>query len=266
MRLISGLLILVGMSSPGQAGTIGADNRLAIADYAKQHGMDAVSARKLFGASGRIMCPSYAASAFLVHRGDIVMTARHVVIPASGANAYKDWKRPSHCRFEVSADGITSSWYDVDVKSIVFPTDPLRSPSDRFDWIAMKLTSPITGVQPYKLSGVPVKINDIVTSVTLRQDGLSHYSWNERIVATCRVKDIVDIDQISGSGLKIDCSATKGASGGAVVRAGANGLQLVGVLTATTRSCNQYKALSCFTFAVGISEDVKRAIRSLADE
>jgi hypothetical protein len=266
MRLILGLLILVAMSSPGTAGTIGADNRLPIADYAKQHGMDAVSARKLFGASGRIMCPSYAANAFLVHRGDIVMTARHVVIPESGANAHKDWKRPINCRFELSAAGITSSWYDVDVKSIIFPTNPLRSPSDRFDWIAMKLTGPIAGVQPYKLSGVPAKISDIVTSVTLRQDGLPHHSWNERIVETCRVRDIIDIDQISGSGLKTDCSATKGASGGAVVRAGADGLQVVGVLTATTRSCKQYRALSCFSFAVGISEDVKRAIRSLADD
>ena len=266
MRLILGLPILVAMSSLGAAGTIGADNRLSIADYAKQHQMDAVSARKLFGASGRIMCPSYAASAFLVYRSDIVMTARHVVIPTSGANAYKDWTRPSHCRFELSADGIISSWYDVDIRSIVYPTEALRSASDRFDWIAMKLKSPITDVQPYKLPNVSVKIEDIVTSITLRQDGLPDYDWNERIVETCTVKDIVDIDQVSGSGLKINCSATKGASGGAVVKADADGMHLVGVLTATTRSCSEYRTLSCFSFAVGISEDIKRAIRSLAGE
>lgn len=266
MRLSLGLLILVVMSSQGTAGTIGTDNRMAIADYAKLHRMDAVSARKQFGASGRIMCPSYAASAFLVYRSDIVMTARHVVIPTSGANAYKDWKRPSHCRFELSADGVGSSWYDIDVTSIVYPLETSGSAIDRFDWIAMKLLRPIVGVQPYELSSGPSKSDDIVIAVTLRQEGLPHYDWNERIVEICRVRDIMDIDQVAGSGLQLDCSATKGASGGAVLEPTAEGMQLKGVLTATTHSCGEYRPLSCFSFAVGISEDIKRVIRSLAGE
>lgn len=264
MRLIFAFIILAAASSAATAGTIGTDGRLAIADYAKQHGMDAAWARKLFGASGRIKCPSYASSAFLIHRSDIVLTARHVVIPASIKPA--DWTRPTRCSFELSSDGITSTWNDVDVKTIVYPEEKPGSSAARFDWIAMKLASPIPDVTPYELPGVPPAPDDDIISVTLRQDGLPYQDWNERIVESCRVRDLVDIDEIPGSGLKIDCSATKGASGGALVRQGAYGLEAVGVLTASTNSCAAYDALSCFSFAVGISEDMRRAIRSLAGE
>ena len=265
-QLILVFLMLVAISSPGAAGTIGTDGRLAIADYARQHDMDAISVRRLFGASGRIKCPSYAASAFLVYRSDIVLTARHVVIPTASTNSYADWQRPTHCGFELSADGITSTWYDVDVTTMVYPLERLRSSADRFDWIAMKLTKPVPAVIPYKLSSTPPAADDSVTSITVRQEGLPYQDWNERIVESCMVRNVVDIDEIAGSGLQIDCSATQGASGGAVVRPGADGLEVVGVLTASSNSCKEYDALSCFTFALGISEDIKRAIHSLAGE
>ncbi|OWK19630.1 hypothetical protein AJ88_40980 [Mesorhizobium amorphae CCBAU 01583] len=101
------------------AGTIGADKRLAIADHAKQHKMDTLAARKLFGASGRIMCPFNAASAFLVYKSDIVLSARHVVLPEPSMKSYAGASRPSHCSFELSTDGVKSTWYEVDVKTIV---------------------------------------------------------------------------------------------------------------------------------------------------
>jgi hypothetical protein len=263
MRSILALVLILAGSSPGAAGTIGTDDRLPIAEYAKQHEMDILSARKLFGASGRIKCPSYAATAFLVHRSDIVMTARHVVVP--GPN-YADWKPPDHCAFEVSEDGVTSTWYDVDTTTIVYPMERLRSGSDRFDWIAMRLKEPIPDVVPYRLPALPAAVNDDITAITLSQDGLPFHAWNERIVEDCNVRGIVDLDEIPGSVLKIDCSATRGASGGALVRQGADGLELVGVLTATTNSCNEYSPLWCFSFAVGMSEDIKQAIRALVGE
>jgi hypothetical protein len=266
MRIILGLVILFGLASHAMTGTVGTERRLAIADYAKQQNMDKAAARNLFAASGRIMCPFNAASAFLVYRNDIILTARHVIIPEASMNSYAGYGRPSHCAFEVSTDGIRSTWYEVDVKTIFWPEGKQRSFTDRFDWIVMKLMTPIPNITPYQISdGLPTA-NDDVALVTLRQEGFPHEDWNERIVGSCKVRKVVDIDGVTGSGLKTDCSATSGASGGALVRKSASGLEVIGVQSSVTRSCKKFSARSCYSFAVGISDEVKRAIRSLAGE
>jgi Trypsin-like peptidase domain len=260
------LIALLAISSQAMAGTIGADQRLAIADYARRHNMDVASARKLFGASGRIMCPFNAASAFLVHRSDIVLTARHAVIPEPSMHSYAGYARPSRCAFELSSDGITSTWYEVNVEAIVYQEGKQRSTTDRFDWIALKLVDPIPGVTPYMLPRELPAAREKVTLVTLRQEGFPREDWNERIVEDCSVRNIANIDGVPGSGLKTDCSATRGASGGALVRQGADGLEVIGVHSSVTGSCRKYSSRSCYSFAVGISEDVSKAIRVLAGE
>ncbi|MDX8502059.1 trypsin-like serine protease [Mesorhizobium sp. VK4C] len=258
--------ILVAASSMAMAGTVGADKRLAIADYAKQHKIDEPAARKLFGASGRIMCPFNAASAFLVYKSDIVLSARHVVLPEPSMKSYAGASRPSRCAFELSSDGEKSTWYEVDVKTIIYPENKERSFTDRFDWIVMKLTKPIPDVTPYALTDTALAADDDVTMVTLRQDDFPHDGWNERIVEDCKIRKVIDIDAIAGSGLKLYCSAAPGASGGALVRQGPKGIEAVGIQSSITRSCKKFNARSCYSFAVGLSEDVRKAIRQLAGE
>jgi hypothetical protein len=248
------------------AGTIGADQRLAIANYASENGLDAASARKLFGASGRIMCPFNAANAFLIHRRDIVLTARRVVLLDPNRHAFSGVGRPSHCAFEVSADGVKSTWHEVDVETVIWLPIEQRSFTDRFDWIVMKLENPIPDVVPYALPNRLPEAGDDVTLVTLRQDDIPHDDWNERILEDCNIRDVVDIDGVPGSGLKTDCSAAPNASGGALVRKSWNGPEVVGVQSSSTRACRKYDERSCNSFAVGLHEDIRQAILSLADE
>jgi hypothetical protein len=255
---------LIIVSAQASAGTIGRDGRIPIDAYAKRQGMQPLEARKLLAANGRIMCPFNAATAFLVHRNDIVMTARHTVIPEPSQNAYAAVGRPNRCGFEISVDGKTSAWYDVDVASITWPQERQRSFTDRFDWIIMKLSSPVHGVTPYRLADLPARDGDKVELVSLRQDKSPYQDWNERIVESCRVRRVLTIDKQSGSGLKTDCSAFSGASGGPILRRSATGLEVLGVQSSGSPSCRKYNERTCASWAVGISDEVKRAIRKLA--
>lgn len=63
------------------AGTLGPDDRLTPSDEVRRHDQDLATVRQSFGASGSMMCPCGEASAFLTDRGDIVVTARHVLYP-----------------------------------------------------------------------------------------------------------------------------------------------------------------------------------------
>jgi hypothetical protein len=259
------LLFAVASSTAG-AGTIGSDSRLAIADYAKAHNTEELAARKLFAASGRIMCPFNAASAFLVYRNDIVLTARHVVMPEPSMNFYAFNSRPGSCSFEVSTDGVTSTWYEADMKAVIYPESKQRSFTDRFDWIVMKLVKPIPDIVPYGLADAAPTTDEDVTMVTLRQEDFQ-VDWNERVVEDCKIKKVIDIDAIADSGLKLDCSADHGSSGGVVARRGPQGLEAVGIQSSMSiGACPKFNATTCYSFAVGISEDVKKAIRTLAGE
>lgn len=264
-RLTLVLAILLSVIPGAMAGKIGKDKRLPIAAYAKQHKLDVADARKQFGASGRIMCPFNAASAFVVFRNDIVMTARHVAFGDASFNSYAGPGRPRHCSFEVSEDGITSTWHEVAIETLIAPEEKQRSFADRFDWVIMKLEKPIPGVAPYALPGERLTAGDAIL-VTVRQEGFPHEDWNERIVEDCAVRKLVDIDGIADSGLKTDCSATNGASGGALLKQGANGLEVIGVMSSVTNSCKKFNSKSCYSFAVGLSEDIRKAIRALAGE
>jgi hypothetical protein len=69
------------VSSICHAGVIAKDDRLPIAQFATKFGKTEAEVRKMFAASGRIMCPFNEGTAFLVHQGDIIVTARHNIFP-----------------------------------------------------------------------------------------------------------------------------------------------------------------------------------------
>ena len=253
---------LLVLPMPAAGGTIGSDDRMSISEYASRHSEDLPAVRRRFGASGRIMCPFGEASAFLVDRSDIVVTARHVLYPEKEMHAYAGRMSINRCGFELT-DGDHSTWYKVDVTSFVSPQDKQRSVTDRFDWVAMKLEAPIEGVTPYRLPEEPPKVGEVVDLVTIRQDGFPKDTWNERLIAECRIGVIATIDGRAAAGLKTDCSATPGASGGALVRRGPKGLEAVGVQSSVTASCGRFDARSCFSFGVGLGPDLKAAIVAL---
>ncbi len=261
MRLAFWLtLALVPVSAA--AGTIGPDNRLAMSDYARRHDQDLATVRQEFGASGRIMCPFGEASAFLIDRGDIVVTARHVLYPEKEMHSYAGRMSILRCGFELT-DGEHSTWYKVDVKSFTYPDDKQRSVTDRFDWVVMKLAAPIAGVIPYRLPEPLPKVGDMVDLVTIRQDGFPKDGWNERLIAECRIGATEAIDGRPASGLKTDCSATIGSSGGALVRQGSKGLEAIGVHSSVTANCGRFDESSCYSFDVGIGSELKAAIGQL---
>lgn len=222
----------------------------------------------MFAASGRITCDfGPFASAFLVYRNNIVVTARHVLYREPSHRPYTDYESALHrCGFEIT-DGKTSTWYDIDVDTIIRLPDNERSRKDRFDWAVMRLFKPIIGVTPYRLPIGPVRVGDAVTAVTIRQDGFPKQDWNERILADCKIQKTLEIDSISAAGEQIDCSSNGGASGGALLRPTADGYEAIGIISSTTTgSCPRFDPLRCETFAVGLTGPVIDAIKFLDSE
>jgi len=257
-------LATIAPTNGANAGTIGADNRKSIEKYAEIHKADVEKLRKQFGATGRIMCPFGEASAFLVHKANIVLTARHNLFPEKEMKSYSGKPSIFRCGFELT-DGKTSTWYEVDVNSFVYPEEKQRAIVDRFDWVVMRLTAPIAGVTPYRIRVSKALKGDAVIVSTIRQEGFRDDSWNARILGDCTIRNVVNIDDVAGSGLFTDCSANFGASGGALLRQTAQGLEAVGIMSSTSRKdCKKYRRKSCSSYAVGLSSDVAKAIRKLA--
>lgn len=256
-------LTLVAWPIQAHAGVVGTDDRQTMADYAIHQKQAIAAVRQQFQASGRIMCPFGEASAFLADRNNIVVTARHVLFPEKQMHAYAGKGSINRCGFELT-DGTQSTWYKVDVKSFVYPDDKQRSIFDRFDWVVMKLEVPIQGVTPYHLANQPPSVGDSVELVTIRQNDFPQDGWNERLVADCKIRAVEAIDDKSASGLQTDCSASGGASGGALVKRGSDGWDVVGIMSSSTPSCPRFDAHSCFTFDVGVYDDVKEAVHSLS--
>lgn len=265
-RLILGLGGLALLASPcAEAGVIGKEDRQSLPDYAQSHSLDVDAAYRTFAASGRIMCNLSNASAFLVYRSDIVVTARHVLYPELDQGAYAGRLNVHRCGFETT-DGKTSTWHYADVKTITYLPDKQRSHADRFDWVVMRLNQPIADVTPYRLPSVPPRFGEAVTDVTIRQDGFVKQDWNERVLADCKIGGLRVIDDIASAGVETDCSQGAGASGGAVLRKTAEGYEALAVISsATRRDCPRFDSDNCYSFAVGLTQPVIDAIKAVAD-
>jgi V8-like Glu-specific endopeptidase len=249
------------------ADRIGHENRKSIEDYAKSHKISSADVRAMFGATGRIMCPFGEGSAFLVDKSNIVVTARHVLYPETSQHPYASHMQINRCGFEVSVDGKTSKWHKVNVSSFVYPDEKQRSTTDRFDWVVMKLAEPVTEVAPYKLPAADAHAGEAVTLATIRQKDLTPDDWNTRIIEDCKVKGLKRIDGVAAAGLFTDCSASPGASGGALTRKEPDGIEVVGILSSSiTKSCEKYNSKSCYSYAVGLSPAVVQAIHNLAGD
>ena len=268
-RLLTYVLIIlasltIGVASAG-AGTIGADNRKAINDYAASHGMTPDAARKKFGASGRIMCPFNEASAFLLYKPDIVVTARHALYPKNAKVIYAGPMSIMRCGFEVS-DGKGSTWHKVDVASFVHPSKGLKSWDDPYDWVVMRLSEPVTEFEPYRLPSKPVSVGDKIISASIRQAHFLPDDWNERVLGDCRIRSVENIEKIPASGLRTDCSSDIGASGSPILREGPGGLEAIGITTSGTGSCRKFDRRRCYNFAVGLDPEIIEAVHKLAGE
>jgi hypothetical protein len=266
-RYLLALLIVLALGgvSRAEAGTIGADNRHAINDYAASHGMSVEAARKKFGASGRIMCPFNAASAFLLYKSNIVVTARHALYPKNAKAVYAGAMPIMRCAFEVS-DGKGSTWHKVDVESFVHPSKSLKSWDDPYDWVIMRLSEPVTEFEPYRLPSKPVLVGDKIISASIRQEHFLPDDWNERILGDCRVRSVENIEKIAASGLRTDCSADVGASGSPILREGPEGLEAVGITTSGKGSCRKFDRVRCYNFAVGLEPELIKAVHELAGD
>jgi V8-like Glu-specific endopeptidase len=255
--------LVIGVAS-AKAGTIGADNRRAINDYAASHGITPDTARKKFGASGRIMCPFNEASAFLLYKPNIVVTARHALYPKN-RKTYAASMSITRCAFEVS-DGKGSTWHKVDVASFVHPSKGLKSWDDPYDWVVMRLSEPVTEFEPYRLPSKPVSVGDKIISASIRQAHFLPDNWNERVLGDCRIRSVENIEKIPASGLRTDCSSDIGASGSPILRESPEGLEAIGITTSGTGSCRKFDRRRCYNFAVGLEPELMEAVHKLAGE
>lgn len=258
--VVTGFLA-VSLSTNAAAGVIGHDDRLPLADYAKKVGMTEADARKKFAASGRLMCPFKERSAFLVGSNDTIVTARH-----NQRDARVDGKKTLlvNCAFEISLGG-ASTWYEIDPNSIEYPDQKQRSATDRFDWIVMKLKNPVVGVTPYRFPTGPVARDTPVTIVSIRQDDFPHDDWNERVVSTCAVRKVRNIDGIAASGIETDCDLTDNATGAPILRATNDGLEVIAIQSSgSIEPCQKFAPKKCGNWAVGFSDEIAKAVQKLA--
>jgi V8-like Glu-specific endopeptidase len=260
-------IVLLGVlealsSTSALAGIIGDDDRLAIADYAKKVGMTETEARSKFAASGRVMCPFNEGSAFLVGSNDTIVTARHNIFREARMAAGN--VKLGNCAFEVSLGG-SSTWYEVDTRSIEFSTKEQRTIADRFDWIALKLKNPVIGVTPFKIPSSRVTANTPITIVSIRQEGFPHDDWNERVVSTCAIREVWNIDNVPASGLETDCDLTVKSSGSPLLRETSEGLEVVGIQSSgVIKPCRKFKSTKCSNWAVGFTDEIAKAAEKLA--
>jgi hypothetical protein len=152
----------------------------------------------------------------------------------------------------------------VDVKSIEYPDEKQRSFRDRFDWIVMKLKKPIEGVTPYRLPTRTPKANQLVTAVSIRQEGVPHEDWNERVVTSCAIRKVVEIDAVAAGGLETDCDTGLKASGSPLLRPSYDGLEVVGIISSGTNACRKYRDRRCSSWAVGFTDGIVKAVERLA--
>lgn len=268
---VHGAMLLAGViclfSGQAFADRIGHENRKSIDDYATAHKLTGDDVRRTYGATGRIMCPFGGSSAFLVDKSNIVVTARHVLFPEKSMNSYAAHMQINRCGFEVSVDGKTSKWHKVNVSSFVYPEEKQRSFNDRFDWVVMKLSEPVTEVAPYRLPSVAAHAGETITMATIRQKDFKPDDWNTRIIEDCKVRGLKRIDGVAAAGLFTDCSASPGASGGALTRKGPDGIEVVGIQSSgIMKDCEKYNSRSCYSYAVGLSPAVVQAIHNLAGD
>ncbi len=255
------------LSPLAQAGVIGKDNRQVLLDHYRQKGISNDLTTQPYAASQRIMCNFTSGSATLVERGDIVLTVRHVFMAEPAQKDYSAASKPNRCSLEVS-DGERSNWYPVIVKSAIFNAAKQRSFVDRFDWVVLKLESPVPGVKPYPLASQAVRPNTPVTLVTMHQEGFKYVSQFMRVYQTCKVRAGVTIDRIEPAGYKLDCSTSIGASGSAVLVEGSSGPEVAGVVSSYSGrkdgSCS-FDPRRCFAYAVGITDEIRAAVGKLMD-
>ena len=258
------IAFILGVSC-AKAGTIGADNRRAIDNYAVSHGMSPSEARKKFGASGRIMCPFNEASAFLFYKSNIVVTARHALYPKNAKATYAGAMPITRCGFEVS-DGKGSIWHKVDVASFVYPAKSLKSWDDPFDWVVMRLSEPVTEFEPYHLPSKPVSVGDRITTASIRQANFLPNDWNERVLGDCHIRSVENTDGVTTGVLRADCSADVGSSGSPMLREGPEGIEAIGITTSGTSSCKKFDRTRCYTFGVGMETELIKAVHKLAGD
>jgi Trypsin-like peptidase domain len=262
--LVCALALVALGSASGRTAVIGLDDRRTFPQYVVEHSLDADQAWHTFAPSGRLICNLNVASAFLVYRSNIIVTARHVLYPELDQKSYAGRMRIHKCGLEIT-DGKNSVWHYVDLSTITYLSDPQRSHTDRFDWLVMRLPTPIEGLTPYELPSDKPKVGEPVTAVTSNQLDFPPNGVTEHVIADCHVQDVVSIDGIDGAGLKTDCSANGGASGGAVIRKSGTGYEAIGLISSNTSyPCPSFQAYGCFSFAVGITGPVVNAIKRLA--
>ncbi|NTI78410.1 hypothetical protein [Rhizobium rhizogenes] len=238
-----------------KAGTIGADNRRAINDYAASHDISPDAARKKFGASGRIMCPFTEASAFLFYKSNIVVTARHALYPKNAKAMYAGAMPITRCGFEVS-DGTLVPVIGQEVglpnggcRDPVAHGDRLRRQMIRFELghgLGQPHHHPIERIIPglQALGGIN-KGRDI--------DFVPGRSF---VLGDCHIRSVENTDGVTTGGLRADCSADVGSSGSPMLREGPEGIEAIGITTSGTGSCKKFDRTRCYTFGVGMETEL----------
>jgi hypothetical protein len=228
-----------------------ADGRVAPLEFARRHGFDSAEMRARHGASGLVRCGNAVGTAQLTLRNDVITTAAHVLIGTDGAPRASG----SSCTFEpiLGASGPVP----IDTTSIAAGSrNPLAEPATR-DWAVARLTRPVRGAAPYRLSGHPASGHDIVMC------GGGHGTATRIAAESCAVR-AVGASADGTRELRIDCNAGPGTSGAAMVTEDHTMLGIYVGYRSTAPDKAQPFSDRHYNFGITIEGPFRRAVLELA--
>lgn len=188
--------------------SFGASGRRTLEDHARARGLPLADARRLYAASGLVVCGGAHGAGQLTVARDVITTAAHVLFDDSGALR-------ADCAFEVEVDG-RSVRTPIDRAAVVAGSrKPYAAPAVD-DWAVARLVAPVAGVEPYGLAppGAPAHAVEMATR--------GHFDWGDGRTLSlqlCTLYGKPESAHTAPREFACDCETGDGASGGAALTA-----------------------------------------------
>ena len=199
-----------------------------------------------YGATGIVRCGGAIGTAQLTLRADIITTAAHVLIDASGATR--------SCTFQSIAGGAAIA---IDTRSIKTGSRSPLSESAAKDWAVARLVQPVSGATPYGLAQPGTKPAGVlmVAAGNKRPDRMG--------VEKCKSRGMLTATWEGVREFAIDCNAAPGSSGAALT----SGNNIVGIhvgYRSSDPSRPQAFSATHYNFAITVEGPFRRALLAAA--
>ncbi|HVY18884.1 MAG TPA: trypsin-like peptidase domain-containing protein [Bauldia sp.] len=217
--MIAAALLALVLASPIIPANIidGTDDRGSLLALGPSLGLSGDEIRRIRQVSGHVGCFSPAlkvGSGALFLADDLVLTAAHMFFEAG--------KRQTKCYFRAQAPGADWITLKAGPGDIRFGAANPK-PGSNNDWAIVRLSTPLTGADPFPPDDTPPMAGDPLIVVSAHPDGMEDVPLDVPVVQGCTVRR-VPISSAATSFYRTDCDASPASSGGMHLHRGADGV------------------------------------------